>query len=119
MLKGSGHGGKGGGAPLEKRIRFDETGTVTVRYAWGVPDGDSGPAAPEAAFSIELSLARPLEIVAEPEAGRREHVIETVAKSERGLDRTVQGQSVTFAWPAAVRAAMLRLAPGPDGQSGY
>ena len=117
VLTGPGQGEHGGGAPLEKRIRFVEDGTVTVRYAWDVPPGEAGRAGPEAEFTAELSLARPLEIVAEPAAGRREHVIETVAKSERGLDRTVQGQSVTYAWPVATRAASLRLAfpTGPEG----
>jgi hypothetical protein len=107
--------GRGGGARLEKRIRLERSGTVTVRYVWDA----QGEGRPEAAFTAELSLARPLEIVAEPEADRREHVIETVAKSERGLDRTIQGRSVTCSWPVATRAASLRLAfpPGPDGSS--
>jgi hypothetical protein len=98
--------GRGGGARLEKRIRFERSGTVTVRYAWDA----QGEGRPEAAFTAELSLARPLEIVAEPEADRREHVI---------LDRTIQGRSVTCSWPVATRAASLRLAfpPGPDGSS--
>ncbi len=103
--------GWSGGARLAKRIRFEPGGAITVHYSW-----DPGPAGLDGEFTAELSLARPLEITAEPAAGRREYPIETVAKSERGLDRTVQGQSVTFTWPATARAAMLRLAPGPAGQ---
>jgi len=100
--------GSAGDARLRKRIRFEADGVVVVRYEWDADPGDGN-----GEFTAELSLARPLAIVAEPDADRRESAIETVAKSERGLDRTVQGRSVTFAWPVTARAASLRLALGP------
>ena len=36
---------------------------------------------------------------------------ETVSKSEKGLDRTVQGESVTLLWNAALGGASLRVRP--------
>jgi hypothetical protein len=38
--------------------------------------------------------------------------IATVSKSERGLDETVQGQSVTPRWPVATGEARILIAPG-------
>ena len=38
--------------------------------------------------------------------------IETVAKSERGLDRTRQGENVTLRWPVELGAAGVDLLPG-------
>ena len=37
--------------------------------------------------------------------------IETVAKSEKGFDRTRQGESLTFLWPASQGSAKLILSP--------
>jgi hypothetical protein len=38
--------------------------------------------------------------------------IETVAKSERGLDRTRQGENVTLRWPVELGGAAVELTPG-------
>ena len=40
-----------------------------------------------------------LEPVPTPEADWWRHPVETLAKSERGLDRTRQGESITLRWP--------------------
>jgi hypothetical protein len=98
---------EGGDGPtrLEKRIRFGADGVVTVDYGW-----DPAAGGPGASFTAEVSLSRPLDLSATPAAERSEYPIETVAKSERGLDRTRQGDSVTFAWPITAGAASLRLA---------
>jgi 4-alpha-glucanotransferase len=88
---------------LAKLIRFGGDGEVTVRYAW-----DSS-AAPDDVFSTELSLAGPLEPVATPAAEVWRFPIETVAKSERGLDRTRQGESLTLRWPARLGEATVVL----------
>ena len=60
-----------------------------------------------ALFASEISLFRPLELEPAPAATRWVAPIETVAKSEKGLDRTVQGESVTLLWDAALGAATL------------
>ena len=89
---------------LEKAIRFEADGTITVRYAWG---HDAG--APGDLFAVELSLFRPLAVTATPEAMIWTHPVETVAKSERGLDRTRQGDSLTIRWPVEAGAGSLLI----------
>jgi alpha-amylase len=93
------------GVRLAKLIRFGGDGGLTVHYAW-----DPG-AAPEEVFTTELSLAAELAVEPTPEAEIWRHPIETVAKSERGLDRTRQGESVTLRWPARLGEARLVLRP--------
>ncbi len=88
---------------LAKLIRFGAHGEVTVRYAW-----DPG-ASPDDVFTTELSLGGPLAVEGAPAAEAWRHPIETVAKSERGLDRTRQGESLTLRWPARLGEAALVL----------
>jgi hypothetical protein len=90
---------------LTKRLRFDRDGGVTASYEWA-------PGAPGSTFTTELSLFRPVAIAAEPEPQEWRFPIETVAKSERGLDRTRQGESVTLRWPGELGRATVRLQPG-------
>jgi 4-alpha-glucanotransferase len=87
------------GEGVEKHIRFAETGEITVSWKWETSKD----------FSTEISLFRPLDIEATPEAGRTTMLVETVAKSEKGLDRTVQGEAVTLSWKGSVRSAELRI----------
>jgi hypothetical protein len=89
---------------LAKLIRFGSDGELTVRYAW-----DSGASGPDDLFSTEISLARPLEPETTPAAEAWRFAIETVAKSERGLDRTRQGESLTLRWPARLGEAAVAL----------
>jgi len=89
---------------LAKLIRFGSDGEVTVRYAW-----DSGASGGDDLFSTEISLARPLEPETTPAAEAWRFAIETVAKSERGLDRTRQGESITLRWPARLGEAAVAL----------
>ena len=91
-------------AELETRYRFADDGTVTVTWLW-----DAAVLAADDRFSVELSLFRPLAHVAEPAAESWIYSIDTVAKSERGLDRTRQGEAITWRWPAAIGQASLRL----------
>jgi alpha-amylase/alpha-mannosidase (GH57 family) len=88
---------------FEKRYRFAADGTIDVEFRWAVaPELETG------WFTTELSVSEPLEI--EPESGERwTHPVETVAKSERGFDRSIQGRSVTFRWPATAGRARLRV----------
>jgi alpha-amylase/alpha-mannosidase (GH57 family) len=87
------------GNGIEKHIRFAEDGAVTVSWTWE----------PSKDFATEISLFRPLDIQASPEAKRSTMTVETVAKSEKGLDRTVQGEAVTLSWSGSLRSAELRI----------
>ena len=82
---------------LEKRLRFDPHGALDVAYRW-----DPAALPPDALFAPELTLAHPLELVCQPAADMWSFPVATVSKSERGLDETVQGTSLTPRW--AVRA---------------
>jgi 4-alpha-glucanotransferase len=91
---------------LEKRLEFAADGTIGVTFQWDPSSGD-----PDDLFTSELSLFAPLEIRSDPAAEEWSFPIETVAKSERGLDRTRQGQSVTLRWPVHLGEARLQLRP--------
>ena len=93
---------------LEKRFRFEADGDVDVAFRWSPAAG-----APGDLFTTELSLFRPLELTASPDAEIWRHPVETVAKSERGLDRTWQGESVLVRWPVELGEARLRLTAPP------
>ena len=95
-----------GRARLEKRLRFDAEGRIAVSWRW-----DPGAAEPGDRFATELSLAAPVRLDCGPPAEEWRFVIETVAKSERGLDRTRQGESVTLRWPVELGAASVTLEP--------
>ena len=58
---------------------------------------------------MELSLAAALEIRTEPAAEVWTFPIETVAKSERGLDQTKQGDSITLRWPVELGSATIEV----------
>jgi 4-alpha-glucanotransferase len=91
---------------LEKRLEFAADGTIGVSFQWDPSDGH-----PDDLFTSELSLFAPLEVRADPAAEQWSFPIETVAKSERGLDRTRQGDSVTLRWPLSSGAARLQVVP--------
>lgn len=92
-----------GDTSLVKELRITPDGSVAISWRW----------APSSArwFSTELSLAGPLQAVAEPVAELVTYPIETVAKSEKGFDRTRQGESLTFLWPASQGSAQLIISP--------
>jgi alpha-amylase len=92
------------GRRLEKVLRFERGGAVEARYGW-----DPASAAAGDWFTTELSVFGTLEPAAAPEAEWWRHPVETVAKSERGLDRTRQGESITLRWPVSLGAASVRL----------
>jgi hypothetical protein len=95
-----------GSAGLEKRIWCDAEGNVEVSWQWEQRLGQGGDW-----FATELSVAGPVALVAAPAAEEWRFEIETVAKSERGLDRTRQGESITFRWPIAAGGASVELKP--------
>lgn len=85
---------------LSKTITVHNSGAVEVRYLWPAGEGH---------FVSELSLGHPATVAAEPPTEPISYTIETVAKSERGLDRTRQGECVTLVWPATLGKASVRL----------
>ena len=92
-------------ALLEKRIAFDARGSIQVDYRWnraGLPA--------DAFFSTELSLGHPIPVKFSPDAPVWTFPIQTVAKSERGLDETRQGESTTPRWPIAQGHATVSIA---------
>lgn len=91
---------------LEKRVEFAADGAIGVSFRWDASGGN-----PEDFFTSELSLFAPLEIRSDPPAEQWSFPIETVAKSERGLDRTRQGESITLLWPLTLGGARLQMAP--------
>jgi alpha-amylase len=95
------------GERIEKRLRFDAAGGLTVTYRWHAAALPAG-----AWFAPEISLAHPLELAYTPAADVWSFPIATIAKSERGLDETVQGQSVTPRWPVAAGEARVVIVPG-------
>jgi 4-alpha-glucanotransferase len=95
-----------GRARLEKRLAFAPDGGLTVGWTWNPEAADPGDL-----FTSELSLGGPLSLVPTPEAEVWRFDIETVAKSERGLDRTRQGEAVLLRWPVGLGAAGLAVEP--------
>jgi hypothetical protein len=90
-------------------MTFSSDGGLTVGYEW-----DPGTGQPEDRFAVELSLAAPLELRTDPVAEVWTFPIETVAKSERGFDRTKQGDSVTLRWPVHLGSASVAVqTPAP------
>jgi 4-alpha-glucanotransferase len=94
----------GGETRLEKRLGFSADGRLHVTYRWDATLGE-----PEDFFTTELSLFAPLEVRTEPSAEVWRFPIDTVAKSERGLDRTRQGESVTLRWPVQLGHASVQI----------
>lgn len=89
----------------EKTIAVSADGSVRVDYTWD-------PAwAPDGVFVAELSLGHPATVECDPVVTPVAYAIETLAKSERGFDRTRQGECLTYAWPARIGRASLLLRP--------
>src|SRR5581483_9272274 len=97
--------------PLEKRIRFTEAGAVSVTYRWDPRSLSTDDGLEGAFFAPEISFAHALALEHANAATVWSYDIATVAKSERGLDETVQGRSVTPRWPLAVGEAHLAWRP--------
>jgi alpha-amylase len=96
----------GGEQTLEKRFEFAADGMLRVSYRWGASIG-----ARDDLFAPELSLFAPLDLESDPEAEIWTFPIETVAKSERGFDRTRQGDSVTLRWPVRIGKVVVEITP--------
>jgi alpha-amylase len=95
-----------GRSRLEKRIWCDAEGHVAVTWRW-----EPSAAEPGDLFATELSVAGAVSVSPTPSADEWRFEIETVAKSERGLDRTRQGESITLRWPVELGEASVELRP--------
>jgi hypothetical protein len=95
---------------LEKRLTFAADGGVRAAFAW-----DPAAFEPEDWFTTELSLDGEHSLTSDANATTWSHPIETVAKSEKGLDRTVQGMSYLVRWPATVGSGEVEIPAGSSG----
>ena len=88
-----------------KELRFAADGALTVRYDW------EPSAFPHAAwFAPEISSATEVAVHCSPEPAMVwQASIATVAKSERGLEETRQGYSVTPVWPIVAGEGVMRI----------
>jgi hypothetical protein len=96
-------GGEAGG--LTKQLRFDARGGLRVTYRW-----DAAAFPPGTVFAPEISVSRVVPLECTPAADVWSFPITTVAKSERGLDETVQGHSLTPRWPVSAGGGQVDIA---------
>lgn len=91
-----------------KRVTVRAGGDVEVVLMWdpsGLPEGSQ--------VTSEWSLFAPTPLETDAAEPWR-YAVETVAKSERGFDRTVQGEAVVLVWPAELGRGRVRIsAPAP------
>jgi alpha-amylase len=92
------------GVPVfEKQYDFRSGGELIAEYRWNAAALGGG------MFAPEISFAGPMEITASPGAPIWSHDIVTVAKSEKALEQTVQGRSVTPRWPTRTESAKIKI----------
>jgi alpha-amylase len=89
---------------LTKRLTFHDDANVSAEFSW-----DASRFSADAWFTTEISVSRPVELHGDADAEIWQHAIETVAKSERGLDRTLQGTCYLVRWPVSKGEARVRL----------
>src|SRR5690606_15997781 len=88
---------------LRKELSFRQDGSIDVAFAW-TPRTDA------TWFTSSLSVST--EPMVETDAAESwQYPIETVAKSEKGFDRTVQGLCMVLGWPAGDGHGRLRIRP--------
>ncbi len=95
---------------VTKEITVTREGAVRVRYRLALAHLDAG-----ARFAPELSFSAPLDVRTTPEVPVWRFAIETVAKSERGLEKTTQGMSVTPLVPVHAADLTVELVPPAPG----
>lgn len=94
---------------LQKHLRVEPDGSLALQLDWRPVHAAAG-----TWFSTELSLAEDATVNADASALVERYPIETVAKSERGFDRTAQGIAVVVRWPAELGQGSVRVSPrGP------
>jgi alpha-amylase len=98
---------------VEKLIRLDGSGELSVRYRW-----DPAAFPPDAFFCPEVSLSREAEPELAPAAELWRFPVATVSRSERGFEETVQGYSYTPRWPIRAGEGRLTLRTHPPTTTG-
>ncbi len=96
----------GGEGSLTKRLRFSAEGQIAVDYEWMPQPGTDG-----AQFSTEITTSVPVNIITEAGADEThwDYSVETLARSEQGFEKTVQGQATVLCWPAFLGRAAVRF----------
>ncbi|MCZ6824769.1 MAG: DUF1926 domain-containing protein [Gemmatimonadetes bacterium] len=89
---------------LEKRIRFEASGALSVAYRW-----EAGAFPAGAVFATEISTAERVELRPEPEAEMWSFPIVTIVRSEREIAEETQGVSLTPRWPIGAGEALVTL----------
>lgn len=89
---------------FEKRFRFEAEGALEVTYEW-----DPNQFPQDAVFTSELSLGGEANVLPTPAATLWRFPVSTFSKSERGVDETVQGESLTVRWPVSIGRGRIRL----------
>ena len=103
------HPGPSAAGLLEKRIKIDRAGELTVRYRW-----DPAAFRPDAFFCPEISVSPQVQLDLAPAAEVWEFPIATVSRSERGFEETVQGYSYTPRWPIGAGEARVTVRVRPS-----
>ena len=88
---------------FEKVIVFGPEGLRHVSFRWLPPNTS------DAWFATEISHHGELSATGDPAPDVWTYPIETLAKSERGFERTRQGTALVLRWPAAVGAASVTV----------
>jgi hypothetical protein len=94
---------------FSKEVAVAADGRVRVRYRLALE-------APltTGLFAPELSFGEALDVRVTPDVPVWRFPIETVAKSERGLEKTLQGMSFTPVWPAGTEECTIEILPPPS-----
>jgi Glycosyl hydrolase family 57/Alpha-amylase/4-alpha-glucanotransferase, middle domain/Alpha-amylase/4-alpha-glucanotransferase, C-terminal len=96
---------------LTKEIRFDPDGTVGCHWEWNPVAQEFG-AGSDDWFCTEVSYSD--EVTFESAGEQWHYPIETVSKSEKGFDRTMQGHAAVIRWPLSAGHADLTIRPAPQ-----
>jgi hypothetical protein len=94
-----------GSARLLKRIHVTPEGNLVADFEWNPAEFSEG-----SFFSTELSFSQVAPTVSSdaPEETWW-YPVETLAKSERGLDRTRQGMTALIRWPVALGRGTVQI----------
>src|SRR5207249_411159 len=103
------HPGPSPAGLLEKRIKLDQAGELTVRYRWNPTAFPAG-----AFFCPEISVSSEVALDLTPAAEVWRFPVATVSRSERGFEETVQGHSYTPRWPITAGEARLTVRVRPS-----
>jgi alpha-amylase len=94
------------GAPrLRKAIHVTPDGHIAIEFEWATENFVNGEY-----FSTELSFSQVAPTVASDDTATIWwYPVETIAKSERGLDRTRQGMTAMVRWPVALGRGTVQI----------